>query len=112
MSIAASRRQFLVHAGCGALTFGFHPSFRDGFVSGTAMSPSLNDLWAQQKMAAVCNVGPLIRPLTRADYRAGLARPYQLFSHADQQNLWQTSYASLPRQTGWGCLVADRTEGS
>src|SRR5207245_7356787 len=34
----------------GGLTFGFHPSFRDGFVSGTAMSPSLNDLWAQQKM--------------------------------------------------------------
>src|SRR5438445_1747624 len=112
-SIAISQADLLLinPPSTGWLTFGFHPSFRDGFVSGTAMSPSLNDLLAQQKMAAVCNVGPLIRPLTRADYRAGLARPYQLFSHADQQNLWQTAYASLPRQTGWGGLMADRTEG-
>jgi uncharacterized protein (DUF1501 family) len=54
----------------------------------------------------------LIRPLTRADYLTGLARPYQLFSHSDQQNLWQTSYANGPKQTGWGGATVDLTGGS
>ncbi len=90
------------------LTFGLHPKFGDAFMT----NPSLYALWTQQKAAIVCNTGPLVRPLTRDEYRAGLARPYQLFSHSDQQNLWQTSYASSPRQTGWGGLTADRTGGS
>ncbi len=89
-------------------TFGLHPALRNGFMG----APGLFDLWNQQKAAIVCNMGPLIRPVTRAEFRAGLGRPYQLFSHSDQQNLWQTSYANSPRQTGWGGLTADRTGGS
>src|SRR5262249_31069043 len=60
----------------------------------------------------VCNVGPLIQPVTRDQYRMGLYRPYQLFSHSDQQNGWQTSWANGPRQVGWGGQTADRTGGS
>ncbi len=93
------------------LTFGLNPRLGDAF--GT--NPSLFDLWNQQpqsKVAIVCNTGPLIRPVSRDEYRAGMARPYQLFSHSDQQNLWQTSYATGPRQTGWGGLTADKTGGS
>ena len=91
-----------------SLTFGLNPKLGDAFMT----NPSVYTLWNQQKVAIVPNMGPLIRPLTRDEYRAGLARPYQLFSHSDQQNLWQTSYATGPRQTGWGGLTADRTGGS
>ena len=91
------------------LIFGLHPALRDGFMG----SPSLYDLWNNgAKAAIVCNTGPLIRPITRDEYRAGLARPYQLFSHSDQQNLWQTAYANGPKQTGWGGSTVDKTGGS
>jgi uncharacterized protein (DUF1501 family) len=92
----------------GGLTFGLHPKLGDA----VATNPSLFDLWNQGAAAIVCNTGPLIRPLTRADYLSGQARPYQLFSHSDQQNLWQTSYANAPRQTGWGGATVDNTGGS
>ncbi len=89
-------------------TFGLHPRLGDAFGGNF----SFYDIWKRGKAAIVCNTGPLIRPLSRVDYRAGLARPYQLFSHSDQQNLWQTSYANGPRQTGWGGSTVDRTGGS
>lgn len=89
------------------VTFGFNPRLGDGFMS----NPSLYDLWSQGVAAVVCNVGPLIRPLDRPAYLANMSRPYQLFSHSDQQNLWQTSYANGPKQTGWGGVTVDRTGG-
>lgn len=90
------------------LTFGLHPRLGDAFQT----NDSMKSLWDLGRAAIVCNTGPLIRPLTRADYLAGQSRPYQLFSHSDQQNLWQTSYANRPRQTGWGGLTVDSTGGS
>jgi uncharacterized protein (DUF1501 family) len=89
------------------VTFGFNPRLGDAFSS----NPSLFDLWNQGVAAVVCNVGPLIRPLDRPTYLANRNRPYQLFSHSDQQNLWQTSYANGPKQTGWGGSTVDRTGG-
>jgi uncharacterized protein (DUF1501 family) len=93
-----------INPGNRGTSFGFHPRFGDAITG----SPSLNDLWGQQKMAVVCNTGPLIRRVTRTEYRAGTARPYQLFSHSDQQNSWQTSYATGPKQTGWAGSTEDR----
>lgn len=90
------------------ITFGLHPRLADAF----GANPSLFDVWNQGNVGIVCNTGPLIQPVTRAQYLAGLAHPYQLFSHSDQQNLWQTSYANGPKQTGWGGSTADRTGGS
>ena len=92
----------------GGLTFGLHPKLGEAF--GT--NPSLFDLWNQGAAAIVCNTGPLIKPLARSEYLSGLARPYQLFSHSDQQNLWQTSYANSPRQIGWAGNTVDNTGGS
>src|SRR5258708_8985674 len=75
---------------------------------------TLYDLGNQKTAAAVVNTGPLTLPITRSQYRAGGpgVRPYQLFSHSDQQNLWQTAYANSPKQTGWGGSTADKTGGS
>jgi uncharacterized protein (DUF1501 family) len=72
--------------------FGFHP-----------VLTGLHALWDQGKVAVVCNVGPLAEPTTRETYRSGQARrPYQLFSHSDQVEQWQTSVSTRVGQTGWG----------
>lgn len=77
--------------------FGLHPSLTE-----------LHALWSAQKMSVVCNVGPLVVPLTRADYLSGAPRPYQLFSHSDQIAQWQTAISDRVGQTGWGGRTADR----
>ncbi|HVT60320.1 MAG TPA: DUF1501 domain-containing protein [Thermoanaerobaculia bacterium] len=68
----------------------------------------LQGLFNQQKMAVLGNVGPLVAPVTQADYINGTAAlPPQLFSHSDQTTHWQTSIPDQPPQTGWGGRVAD-----
>ena len=62
--------------------FGLHPSLA-----------GLQTLWADQKLSVVCNVGPLVQPLTRQEYQGGAPRPYQLFSHSDQIAQWQSAIA-------------------
>lgn len=79
--------------------FGLHPSLAE-----------LQTLWNNQKLSVVCNVGPLVQPLTRDEYQRGSPRPYQLFSHSDQVAQWQTSIADRVGQTGWGGRTADRFE--
>jgi len=83
-------------------TFGLHPALGNQF-----NGSSLYDLWLQNKVAAVVNVGTLNQPVTRTQYRAGLYHPYQLFSHSDQQTSWQTSIGASPYPTGWGGRIAD-----
>lgn len=68
----------------------------------------LRNLFNQQRLALVNNVGPLVAPVTRAEYLAGTAAlPPQLFSHSDQTVHWQTSLPDQPVRTGWGGRVAD-----
>jgi len=72
--------------------FGLHP----------ALAP-LAQYWSNGKLAPVFNVGPLARPTTRAQLVAGSASlPDNLFSHSDQQNLWESGGASVLGRTGWG----------
>jgi len=83
-------------------TFGLHP----------AMS-ALKPIWDQKRLALVCNVGPLVEPLNRAQYLAGTRLvPVNLFSHSDQQAQWQTCVSTGPSATGWGGRTADRLDGS
>lgn len=57
--------------------------------------------------AVIANVGPLVEPVTRQAFEAGVARvPPRLFSHNDQQNIWQAG-APEGAQFGWGGLFAD-----
>lgn len=81
--------------------YGLHPSFAQ-----------VHPLFGEGKLAIVTNMGPLVEPTTRESYRNGTARrPINLFSHSDQQALWQTSVPSSASQTGWGGRMADRTQG-
>ena len=69
--------------------------------------PQMRTLFNQGRVAIVANVGPLIEPTTRALFESGAARvPPQLFSHNDQQSVWQSSRPE-GAQFGWGGLFAD-----
>ncbi len=73
--------------------------------------PDLASLFASKELAVVANVGPLVQPLTRAQYQAQQAPiPSNLFSHLDQQQTWQTSIAQGRSPTGWAGRVADYIE--
>lgn len=76
-----------------------------GFFSPLAEVASM---FSSKELAVVANVGSLVQPLTRAQYQAQQAPiPSNLFSHADQQQQWQTSIAQGNSPTGWGGRVAD-----
>jgi len=78
--------------------FGLHPSM-----------PEIQALFNLNKVAIVTNVGPLVQPLTRTTYlNQSVPTPYQLFSHSDQQQIWQTGRADVTIQSGWGGRTADQ----
>jgi uncharacterized protein (DUF1501 family) len=80
------------------LVYGLHPSM-----------PELQTLFNTGKLAVVANVGPLTRwPTTKALYNSNSAyRPYQLFSHSDQQSTWMAAQSDKTTITGWGGLTID-----
>lgn len=73
---------------------------------------AIHPLWSQGKLAVLANVGPLARPTTQAQYRAGsVALPTNLFSHPDQQGQMQAGNANLAGGTGWGGRATDAVKG-
>ncbi|HEV7798703.1 MAG TPA: DUF1501 domain-containing protein [Pyrinomonadaceae bacterium] len=94
--------------GGGGRPFGMHPNLSPE-VANPALAKGLLDVWNAQKLAVLFNTGTLVQPLTRAQYLAGAAKPYQLFSHSDQTTQQQTSISKTVGQTGWGGRVADLT---
>jgi uncharacterized protein (DUF1501 family) len=91
------------------VSYAFHPNLSPEFGSVSGQAKGLMDIWTAGKLAVLCNVGSLVRPITRANYAAGIGRPYQLFSHSDQVNQQQSSIANTTGQTGWGGRIADKT---
>ncbi len=78
-------------------SYGLHPTM-----------PKIKTLFDEGSAAFVFNIGPLVHPLTRAQYTAGsVPKPPQLFSHSDQVTHWQTSLPDQPPKTGWGGRIAD-----
>ena len=77
-------------------TFGFHPF----------LGP-VKSLFDQRRLAVLANVGPLIQPITKAQYVAkSVPIPANLFSHNDQQSTWQAN-AIEGAQNGWGGRMGD-----
>lgn len=70
----------------------------------------LASLFNSGKVAVQLNVGPLVAPLTRDQYNStdlkAYPRPPQLFSHNDQQSIWQSSSPEGAR-IGWGGNIGD-----
>ena len=65
-------------------TYGFHPALS-----------AIHPLFGQGKLAVIANAGPLLAPISKAQYVAGISRPDQLFSHSDQQAQWQRDRKSV-----------------
>jgi uncharacterized protein (DUF1501 family) len=71
----------------------------------------LTSLFQQNRLAILANVGTLAKPLTKTLYQQSATnRPYQLFSHSDQQTQWQTSVSNADTPFGWGGRLADKTQ--
>jgi uncharacterized protein (DUF1501 family) len=75
-----------------------------------ALHPSMTavaSLFNTGKAAVLLNVGPLMQPMTRAQYDSLVhLRPPRLFSHNDQQSIWQ-SLAPEGSKVGWGGRMGD-----
>ena len=78
-----------------------------------AMHPSmggLQSLFNAGQAAVMLNCGPLVVPLTKATYsgsnRTLYPRPPKLFSHNDQQSIWQSS-SPEGSTIGWGGNIGD-----
>jgi uncharacterized protein (DUF1501 family) len=75
-----------------------------------ALAPTLAPLkpaFDAGRMGVLLNVGTLIQPTTKAQFSArSVPLPPQLFSHNDQQSVWQ---ASSPEgaSSGWGGRIGD-----
>lgn len=86
-------------AGTGTRQYAFHPSMT-----------GLAGLFNSGKAAVQLNVGPLVVPLTKAQFSTGNRTTYpvppQLFSHNDQQSLWQSS-SPEGSTVGWGGNMGD-----
>jgi uncharacterized protein (DUF1501 family) len=81
-------------------TYGLHPSMA-----------GMQTLFNSGRAAVVANVGPLIRPTSKAQYQtagsSGHPLPPQLFSHNDQQDQWHSLRGRALLKSGWGGRVAD-----
>jgi uncharacterized protein (DUF1501 family) len=79
--------------------FGLHPNMTH-----------LHDL--RGNLAVIPNVGTLVTPLTKDQYRNKLVpKPRALFSHSDQQTQLQTARPLIQSGTGWGGRLADCMQG-
>ncbi len=77
--------------------FGLHPAMT-----------GVQGLFNSGKAAVIANVGPLARPLTKAEYRGTGLKPTNLFSHSDQQGLWSTGMPDTSIRSGWGGRMGDK----
>lgn len=81
------------------LRYALHPSM-----------PELKSLFDNGRAAGLLNVGPLIVPMTKAQYtspnRTANPLPPKLFSHNDQQSIWQSS-SPEGSTIGWGGNLGD-----
>lgn len=101
-------------AGAGGLTLAqssLAPLNGGGVGLHPALSP-LADIWNQGHLAVQANVGPLVKPMTKAEFNAANAQaPSNLFSHDDQQDQWQRGQSftgnTAASNTGWGGRLAD-----
>ncbi|MEP6882940.1 MAG: DUF1501 domain-containing protein, partial [Dokdonella sp.] len=83
----------------GGASFGLNPAM-----------PLLRGLFnqTQSPLAIATNVGPLLYPITKAEYEAETVPvPKQLFSHSDQNVTWLQTQADAIDRRGWGGRLAD-----
>ena len=77
--------------------YGIHPGMAE-----------VKELFDQEKLAFVANVGTLIEPTTKDQFYSGIhPLPLGLLSHADQIQQWQSGMPHQRSANGWGGRVAE-----
>lgn len=96
LAVAKSELLGINAATSNASSVGLHP----------AAAP-LQNLFEEQKLAMISNVGNLIQPTTQDQYNNNAVDiPAQLFSHADQEMQWQQLQGRGRGTEGWGARAA------
>ncbi len=81
----------------GGRTFALHPALTN-----------MRQLYADNKVAFVANIGTLVEPMTPDDFFLESKRmPLGLLSHSDQQQQWQTGIPHERSSVGWGGRMAE-----
>lgn len=69
---------------------------------------ALASLFNNGRASMVTNIGPMLAPATKTELLSNDAlQPPQLFSHNDQQALWQNGVMDTGTTSGWGGRMAD-----
>lgn len=69
---------------------------------------ALAGLFNNGRASFVTNIGPMLAPATKTELLNNDAlQPPQLFSHNDQQALWQNGVMDTGTTSGWGGRIAD-----
>jgi uncharacterized protein (DUF1501 family) len=80
-----------------------------------ALAPELAPLlplFSANRLGVLLNVGPLVQPTTKTQYLNGsVPLPPKLFSHNDQQSVWQSS-SPEGATSGWGGRMGDLLESA
>jgi uncharacterized protein (DUF1501 family) len=85
-------------SGLANTNYGLHPG----------LAP-LQEAWNNGQLATLFNVGPLFAPLTQDEFlNQRKTIPESLFSHSDQQTLWECSSHLSLSTTGWGGRAAEQ----
>ncbi len=99
--------------GATALTPRVVPIDRNGVPHQYALSPSmlpLKSIFDAGRLAVMLNVGTLVQPTTKSQYNnRSVPLPPRLFSHNDQQSIWQ-SLSPEGAPSGWGGRMGDLFE--
>ncbi|TFW31323.1 DUF1501 domain-containing protein [Massilia horti] len=89
------------------------PLDRNGVAHEYALAPELGKLaplFASGKLGILLNVGTLLQPTTKQQYtNRAVPLPPKLFSHNDQQSVWQSS-SPEGAASGWGGRMGDLFE--
>ncbi len=93
---------------------GLTPTTSQGFDVGVHHKlPGVKNLFDNQKLAFIANVGNLIQPVTRTEFlNKSVPLPDQLFSHNSQEDQWQILNNETRGNPGWGGRMIDLTETS
>jgi uncharacterized protein (DUF1501 family) len=95
-AVALPQAQLLRFSTTPAREFGFHPQLN-----------AVHQLYQRGRMAVVANLGMLVQPVTRQQYRDGAATPENLFSHEDQTEQMQAGVPAMS-SSGWGGRAVDQ----
>lgn len=81
----------------GSGQYGLHPSL-----------PNIAQLYNSGRASVVANVGPLVKPITKADFMSSAdLSPDSLLSHPAGVTEWEGASSSISVTTGWGGRIAD-----